>query len=79
MFQMWERELKAMERLDVLETNLVLEVGSIGEDSNVIDLSELEAKVQGTLRKNVKAWEEAGAGSFVLNVINEGFFAWTLR
>ena len=41
---MWERELKVMEWLDVLENNLVLEVGSIGEDSNVIDLSELEAK-----------------------------------
>ena len=41
---MWERELKVMERLDVLENHLVLEVGSIGEDSNVIDLSEFENK-----------------------------------
>ena len=41
---MWEQELKALERLDVLENNLVLEVGGIGEGSNVINLSELEAK-----------------------------------
>ena len=32
------------ECLDVLENNLVLEVGSIGEDSNVIDLSEFDNK-----------------------------------
>ena len=36
--------MKVMERLDVLENNLVLEVESIGEVSNVIDLSEFEAK-----------------------------------
>ena len=30
---MWEQELKVMERLDVLENHLVLEVGSIGEVS----------------------------------------------
>ena len=40
-FQMWKREMKAMEKLDVLEDNLVLEVGSNGEDSNVFDLSEV--------------------------------------
>ena len=33
-----------MERLDVLEANLVLEVGSNGEDGNVFDLSKVEAE-----------------------------------
>ena len=70
---MWQRELKAMERLDVLENNLVLEEGSIGEDNKFVDLTELETKVHGSLRKNVRAWEEAGAGAFVLSVIKEGF------
>ena len=36
--------MKAMEKLDVLEDNLVLEVGSNGEDGNVFDFSEVEAK-----------------------------------
>ena len=54
-----KREMKAMEKLDVLEGNLVLEVGSNGEDGNVFDLSKVEAKVQGTLKRSVKAGEEA--------------------
>ena len=70
---MWQRELKAMKRLDVLENNLVLEEGSIGEDNKFVDLTELETKVHGSLRKNVRAWEEAGAGAFALSVIKEGF------
>ena len=70
---MWERELKAMERLDALENNLALEEGIIGEDNKIVDLTELETKVNGSLRKNVKAWEEAGAGSFALSVIKESF------
>jgi hypothetical protein len=32
-----------------------------------------EVKVQGTLLRHVKAWEDAGAGAFALGVIKEGF------
>ena len=38
MFQMWERELKAMERLDVLENNLVLQVVKEGNWLYAFDL-----------------------------------------
>ena len=39
----------------------------------IAGLEDIEAKVHRTLRRNVGAWEEAGAGKFVLNVIKEGF------
>ena len=42
--------MKAREKLDILEGKLVLEAGNSGEDGNVFDLSEVEAKVHGTLR-----------------------------
>ena len=52
-FQMLKQELRAMERLDILENNLVLEESSIGEVNKFVDLSQLETKVYGSLRKNV--------------------------
>ena len=45
-----------MEKLDILEGNLVLGAGKVGEDSksgedsNVFDINEVEAKVHGMLR-----------------------------
>ena len=65
--------MKAMKKLDILGGNLVLEAGNSGKDGNIFNLSEVEAKVHGTLRRSVKAWEEAGAGGFVMSVIKEGF------
>ena len=44
---MWERELKAMERLNGLENNLVLEEGVIGGDNKIVDLTELKTKAHG--------------------------------
>ena len=41
---MGERELKAMERLYVLENILVLEEGIIGGDNKIVDLIESETK-----------------------------------
>ena len=65
-----------MEKLEALEGNLVKEVGNNSEDKNAFvigGLDEVEVKVRGTLRRNVKTWEEAGAGNFVLSVIKDGF------
>ena len=65
-----------MEKLEALEGNLVKEVGNNSEDKNAFvigGLDEVEVKVRGTLRRNVKTWEEAGAGNFVLRVIKDGF------
>ena len=79
-FQMWRREIEAMEKLDILEGNLVLEASKVdskdsksGEEGAVFDINVVEAKVHGTLRRNAKAWEEAGAGNFVMSVIKDGF------
>ena len=41
---MGERELKAMERLDVLENILVLEEGITNGDNKIVELIELETK-----------------------------------
>ena len=40
---------------------------------DVIGLEEFETQVHGTLGRHLQAWEEAGAGKFVMNVIKEGF------
>ena len=76
LFQMWRKEVKAMEKLEELEGNLVKEVSSNSEDKNAFGiggLEEGEVKVRGTLLRNVKAWEDAGAGAFALGVIKDGF------
>ena len=70
---MWEVEMKAMERLDALENHLSRKEGIFSEGNKRVDLTKLETKVHGSLKKNVKAWEEAGAGAFALSVIEEGF------
>ena len=65
-----------MEKLEALEGNLVKEVFNNSMDKNAViigGVNELEVKVRGTLRRNVKAWEEAGAGPFALSVIKDGF------
>ena len=59
---MWKQEMRAMEKLESLEGNLVQEAGKSSEDGkvfNIVGLNEVEAKVHGTLRRNAKAWEEA--------------------
>ena len=63
--------MKVMERLDVLENNLVLEVGSIGEVSNVIDLIEFEAKffvLRAELIREVCGFESSSKSSLVAKV-----------
>ena len=65
-----------MEKLEALEGNVVKEVFNNSVDKNAVvigGVNELEVKVRGTLRRNVKAWEEAGAGPFALSVIKDGF------
>ena len=55
LFQMWQQEVRAMEKL---EGNLVKEVFNNSEDQNAIvigGVKEVEVKVRGTLRRNVKA------------------------
>ena len=39
----------------------------------VVGLEAIETQVHGTLGRHLQAWEEAGAGKFVTNVIKEGF------
>ena len=76
LFQMWRKEMKAMGKLDELEGNLVRDVSSNSQDKNAFDIGGLEdgeVKVRGTLFRNIKAWEDAGAGAFALGVIKEGF------
>ena len=76
LFQMWRQEVRAMEKLEKLEGNLVKEVSGNSENKNAFaigGLDEVEAKVRGTLQRNVKAWEDAGAGPFALSVIKDGF------
>ena len=73
---MWEQEMRAMDKLEALEGNLVKEANKCSEVGNVFaieGLDDVEAKVHGTLWRNVKAWEEAGAGGFVMSVIKDGF------
>jgi len=73
---MWRKEMKAMGKLDELEGNLVRDVSSNSQDKNAFDIGGLEdgeVKVRGTLFRNIKAWEDAGAGAFALGVIKEGF------
>ena len=65
-----------MGKLDELEGNLVRDVSSNSQGENAFDIGGLEdgeVKVRGTLFRNVKAWEDAGAGPFALGVIKEGF------
>ena len=74
LFQMWRVEVKAMERLDRLEGNLLKMDGELKK--GVIDIGGLddkEVKVRGTLFRHVEAWQAAGAGAFALGVIKEGF------
>ena len=50
--------MRAMEKLESLEGNLVQEAGKSSEDGkvfNIVGLNEVEAKVHGTLRRNAKA------------------------
>ena len=66
-------DLEAMDKLEQLEGRLVAEAH---EDVEVVELiaeEDLEMQVHGTLREHYGAWVEAGAGSFVLGVIREGF------
>ena len=55
---MWQQEVRAMEKLEVLEGNLVKEVFNNSEDQSAVvigGVNEVEVKVRGTLRRNVKA------------------------
>ena len=76
LFQMdgdWRTEMKAMERLDVLEGHLVANDDRQGNAIVDIGAGDSEVKVRGTLLRHIEAWEAAGAGAFALGVIKEGF------
>ena len=75
-FQMFAREVKAIEKLEALEGDLVVEAAKGEQDGAVFEIGGaggIEAQVHGTLRRHAKAWEAAGAGGFVMGVINDGF------
>ena len=76
LFQMWRREVKAIERLGKLEGSLRILADDEGQENGFIDMGGLEdkeVKVRGTLLRHVKAWEDAGAGRYALGVIRDGF------
>ena len=67
LFQMWRTELKAMEKLDVLEGRLAAGVAceDDGEQGAAIvdtGVGDAKVKVCGTLLRHIEAWEAAGAG-----------------
>ena len=62
-----------MERLDALEGDMARKAASGDAVFEMIGQEDIEAKVHGTLGRHLEAWEEAGAGKFVTNVIKEGF------
>ena len=70
------RELKAIEKLDVLEGRMAEAAqdeavpGAVIVDTGSTDSG---VKVRGTLLRHVEAWRDAGAGEFALGVIQEGF------
>ena len=70
---MWREELRTIEKLDVLEGDIVKEAVFNNAVFDVIGLEEIETQVHCTLGRHLQAWEEAGAGKFVMNVIKEGF------
>ena len=60
-----------MEKLEALEGDLVKK--SLREDECFEIDDNIELKVHGTLGRHAKAWEEAGASSFIMNMVKEGF------
>ena len=73
---MFAREVRAIERLEAFEGDLVAEVSKAGGDSKAIEIGgtgDIESRVHGTLRRHAEAWEEAGAGGFIMGVIKDGF------
>ena len=70
---MFRQELRAIERLQALEGDLVVEAAKEDNVFEIVALEDVEKQVHGTLRRHLEAWEEAGAGKFATNVIKEGF------
>ena len=70
---MLRQELRAIERLKALEGDMVEEVNKDTNVYEIMGLEDIEKKVHGTLQRHLRAWEEAGAGKFAVNVIKEGF------
>ena len=70
---MWKEELRTIEKLDVLEGDIVKEAVSNDAVFDVVGLEEIETQVHGMLNRHLQALEEAGAVRFVTNVIKERF------
>ena len=74
---MLKQELQAIKKLEQFEDTLVKEIvkdseGKKYEVFKIGQFDDIESKVYGTLKRNVRAWEQAGADKFVINVIKEG-------
>ena len=75
---MLKQELRAIEKLKKFENAMVKEIikdseGNKDEVFEIGQVDDIEFRVHGTLKRNVRAWEQARAGKFVVNVIKEGF------
>ena len=74
---MFAKEARAIERLEALEGDLVVEAAKGERNDAVFEIDGgaggIEAQVHGTLRRHAAAWEEAGAGGFIMGVIKDGF------
>ena len=75
---MLKQELRAIEKLEKFENAIVREIVKESEGKKdkvfkIYQFNNIEFKVYGTLKRNVRAWEQARGGEFVINVIKEGF------
>ena len=65
---MLKQELRAIEKLEKFEDAMVKEIikdseGKKDEVFKIGQFDDIESRVYGTLKRNVRAWEQAGAAS----------------
>ena len=65
---MLKQELRAIEKLEKFEDAMVKEIikdaeGKKDEVFEIGQFDDIESRVYGTLKRNVRAWEQAGAAS----------------
>ena len=63
-----KQELRAIEKLEKFEDAMVKEIikdaeGKKDEVFEIGQFDDIESRVYGTLKRNVRAWEQAGAAS----------------
>ena len=63
-----KQELRAIEKLEKFEDAMVKEIikdseGKKDEVFKIGQFDDIESRVYGTLKRNVRAWEQAGAAS----------------